>query len=317
MKERRALPVRHAGCPACGSLDAEVILEAPAQLIDLDQTFRFGRCRTCRLVHLADRVDDSALGALYDADYPLHRGPALWGPFARFVEDDNAAVDAARVARVLAHTRMGTDDIALDVGCGRPTFLAALREATGCSAVGLDAVTIPPNAAVSGVVVAQGVPPDWPAEVSASAPFSVVTMWHALEHDAQPVATLAWLRERTRPGGIAVIEVPDLDGATARWMGRRWPGWHTPRHASVFTVETLRDVCERAGWHVVAHERSGTLAPFVLVALGTLDAVGFRFGTHRAAIAFPFWAVGLGLTWPWLGRRTRSGMGLQTVVLQA
>ncbi len=317
MNGGRRLPVTHAACPSCGADAGEILVEAPAQLIDLDQTFRFAKCRECRLVYLVDRVDDASIGALYDADYPLHRGPALWGPFARFVEEDNGAIDAARVDRVREHTTLGPDDVALDIGCGRPTFLAALHDATGCRAIGIDAVSLPPDAARPGVTVARGVPPDWPDEVADASPFSVVTMWHALEHDGQPVSTLAWLRERMRPGGVAVIEVPDLDGATARWMGRRWPGWHTPRHASIFTVGTLRAVAERAGWRVVEHERTGTLAPFVLVALGTLDAMGFRFGRHPAPLVFPFWAIGMGLTWPWLGRRVRAGMGLQTIVLRA
>lgn len=316
MTNERRLPVTRASCPSCGADNGEVVFESPAQLIDLDQTFRFVKCTPCNLVYLADRVEDGSFGVLYDADYPLHRGPALWGPFAHFVADDNAAVDAARVSRVLAHVSVGPDDIALDLGCGRPTFLAALREATGCRAIGLDAVSMPPDAAVPGVLTAQGVPPNWPEAVADAAPFSVVTMWHALEHDPQPVATLAWLQERMRPGGVAVVEVPDLDGATAKWMGKRWPGFHTPRHASVFTVETLRAVAERAGWRVVAHERSGTLAPFVLVALGALDTVGFRFGRHPAPLVFPVWALGMGLTWPWLGRRSRAGMGLQTIVLR-
>ena len=239
MDERR-LPITYAACPSCGADDGEILFEAPAQLIDLDQRFRFATCRQCKLVYLADRVDGAAVGALYDADYPLHRGPALWGPFTRFVESDNNSVDAARVARVLAQTTLGPDDAVLDVGCGRPTFLAALRERTDCRAIGIDAVSLPPDAAMPGVTTVRGVPPDWPDEVVDAAPFSVVTMWHALEHDPQPVATLEWLRDRMRLGGVAVIEVPDLEGATARWMGKRWPGWHTPRHASVFTVETLR-----------------------------------------------------------------------------
>lgn len=312
----RRLPVTYAACPSCGADDGETLFEAPAQLIDLDQRFRFATCRQCNLVYLVDRVDDAAIGALYDADYPLHRGPALWGPFARLVADDNARVDAARVARVLSQSTLGPDDVVLDVGCGRPTFLEALRDRTGCRAIGLDAVSLPPDAAVAGIVTARGVPPDWPQEVVEAAPFSVVTMWHALEHDPHPVTTLTWLRNRMRLGGLAVIEVPDLEGATARWMGKRWPGWHTPRHASVFTVETLRAVAERAGWRVVAHERTGTLAPFVLVALGVLDAAGFRFGMHSAPLVFPVWALGMALTWPWLGRRTRAGIGLQTIVIR-
>lgn len=313
----RLLPVAQAACPACGADDREVVLEAPAQLVDLDRTFRFGRCRPCGLVYLIDRVEDGGLGALYDADYPLHRGPALWGPFAPLVARDTAAVDAARMSRVGAYAPVGADDVVLDVGCGRPTFLARLHRATGCRTIGVDAVDVPPDAAEPGVTTVRGVAPEWPPEVGDAAPFSVVTMWHALEHDAQPVDTLRWLRERMRPEGRAIVEVPDLDGATARWMGRRWPGWHTPRHASVFTTETLADVAARAGWGIVAHERTGTLAPFVLVALGALDMAGFRFGRHPAWLVFSAWAAGMAVTWPWLGRRERPGMGLQTIVLRA
>jgi hypothetical protein len=49
--------------------------------------------------------------------------------------------------------------------------------------------------------------------------------------------------------------------------------------------------------------------------LGALDAAGFRFGRHPAPLVFPLWAAGLALTWPWLGRPAREGLGLQTVVL--
>jgi SAM-dependent methyltransferase len=309
----RTLPVEAVPCPACGSGDAAPVVDAPPQLVDLDQTFRFVACRACGLVYLADRVRPEAVAALYDADYPLHRGPALWGPFAPFVERDQASLDAARVATVLEHRRLGPGDTVLDVGCGRPTFLAALARATGCRALGVDAVE---QAAVPGVEVFAAMPPDWPATVADAAPFSAVTLWHYLEHDPAPVETLAWLGERMRPDGVAIVEVPDLEGSTARWMGRRWPGLHTPRHASVFTPATLEAVAERAGWRVVHHTRSGTLQPFVLVALGALDRAGFRFGRHPAAAVFPLWAVGMAVTWPWWGRRSREGLGLQTVILK-
>lgn len=310
----RRLPVETAPCPACGSGDGVPLVDAPAQLVDLDQTFRFVTCRACGLAYLADRVRPEAIAALYDADYPLHRGPALWGPFASFVERDQAALDAARVATVLEHRRLGGGDTVLDVGCGRPTFLAALARATGCRAIGVDAVE---QAPVAGVEVFAAMPPEWPGAVVDAAPFSAVTLWHYIEHDPAPVETLAWLGEHMRPDGVAVVEAPDLEGSTARWMGRRWPGLHTPRHASVFTPATLEAVAGRAGWRVARHTRAGTLRPFVLVALGALDGAGFRFGRHPAAAVFPLWAAGMALTWPWWGRRSREGLGLQTVVLRS
>jgi SAM-dependent methyltransferase len=310
------LPTEPVGCPACGDWERTPLFEAPAQLVDLDQTFPFARCERCGLTYLAERVRAEHTAALYDADYPLHRGPALWGPFAPLVERDQRRLDAARVARVLEHAKLGAGDTVLDVGCGRPTFLAALRRETGCRALGVDVVP-PEDSEFAGVEAFEGMPPDWPEKVERAAPFSAVTMWHYLEHDPAPVETLRWLRERTRAGGVAVVEVPDADGATARRMGRLWPGLHTPRHASVFTADTLTATAERAGWRVVHHDRTATLLPFVLVALGVLDGAGFRFGRHPAPLVFPLWAAAMALTWPWLGRPSRPGLGLQTAVLRA
>jgi len=312
-----ALSTSREPCPGCGSRDAGPFLgNAPPQLVDLDQTFDFVRCAKCDLVYLRDRVDASATGALYDADYPLHRGPALWGPFAPLVEGDQARVDAARVRTVLGARSLGPDDTVLDVGCGRPTFLAALAERTGCRAIGVDIVAVPDESRFSSVRVFRGAPPDWPYDVEKAAPFAAVTLWHALEHDSTPVETLRWLAARTCPDGVCVVEVPDLEGSTARMLGRWWPGLHTPRHASVFTTKTLASVAERGGWEVVRIDRRGTLAPFVLVALGALDRVGFRFGRHPAPLVFPFWAAGMALTWPLFGRASREGLGLMTAVLR-
>jgi SAM-dependent methyltransferase len=311
----RRLPTETVPCPACGADRAEPLFDAPPQLVDLDQTFPFVRCASCALVYLRERVRDEHLAALYDADYPLHRGPALWGPFAPLVARDDERLDEARVRLVLSHRALGPGDMALDVGCGRPTFLARLRRETRCRALGVDAVVPPADSISDGVDFVRAIPPAWPDEVEREAPFSLVTFWHYLEHDPAPVATLEWLREQMRPDGVAIVEVPDLDGWTAKRLGPLWPGLHTPRHASVFTPATLRATVERAGWRVVAHERSGTLSPFVLVALGLLDGAGFRFGRHPAPLVFPLWAAAMGLTAPWL-RRSRPGLGLQTIVLR-
>ena len=81
----RRLPTETAACPSCGAGRAEPLFDAPPQLVDLDQTFPFARCASCGLVYLRERVRAEHLAQLYDADYPLHRGPALWGPFAPLV----------------------------------------------------------------------------------------------------------------------------------------------------------------------------------------------------------------------------------------
>lgn len=68
-----------------------------------------------------------------------------------------------------------------------------------------------------------------------------------------------------------------------------------------------------AGLAVRTHERRGTLSPYTLLALGLLDAAGFRFGRHKASLTFPLWTAGMAMTWPWL-RVGREGMGIQLLV---
>lgn len=305
-------------CPGCGE-DAPVETWAlPGQLLPRRQDFRAARCRRCGLAYLLDRVVDDDQARLYDLDYPLHRGPSLWGLFAPLVAAHMAGTDRRRVAALCRHLPdLGPEDAVLDVGCGRPTFLARLRRRTGARVHGLDAIADPAvyrAAERAGVVLHRGLPPALPPALDDAGPLTAATLWHALEHDPRPAETLRAIRARLAPEGRLLVEVPDSSGRPARLFPRRWGGLHTPRHASFFEPETLRRVVEGAGFEVLEHRRAGTLPPFVPVALGLVDAIGFRFRRHPAWLLFPAWAIGMGLTWPWLGRPSREGLGLQLLV---
>ena len=305
-------------CPVCGARDGDVVLRAPAQLARIDQEFAFVRCAACNLTYLRDRVPPEDLARIEgDAGYVLHRGPSAWGPFAPLVRKDLASTDRARVERVTGARRVSPGELVVDLGCGTPTFLAALRRATHARALGLEVVKPDEPLEDAGVELLVAPAGEWPERLRALPPVAAFTLWHALEHDPQPLATLRWMRERLAPDGVVVIEVPDATGDTARWMGAYWPGYHTPRHASVFTPETLRGTVERAGYRVVTHERRGTLPPYTLLALGALDRAGLRFDARTTPAVFPLWAAGYALGYPAFGRREREGMGLQTVVLRA
>jgi SAM-dependent methyltransferase len=308
-----------APCPGCGDDDPRELRSLPGQLLSRPQRFVSGRCGRCGLRYLVDRVVDADQPRLYDADYPLHRGPGLWGIFAPLVAASLAATDRRRVA-VLRRSLpdLAAPDRVLDVGCGRPSFLRRLARETGAEGHGLDlfddAEAAGEGARRDGVTLHRGLPPRLPETVRARAPFRAATLWHALEHDPEAAETLRTLRDLLEPAGRLVVEVPDGSaGPSARW-GDRWGGLHTPRHASLFEPDTLRRTVEGAGFEVVSQERRGTLPPFVPVALGAVDAAGFRFHRHPAWALFPAWALGMALTWPWLGRPEREGAGLQLLV---
>ena len=52
--------------------------------------------------------------------------------------------------------------------------------------------------------------------------YDVLTLYHVLEHVADPRAVLASVKALANPGALIVIEVPNVAGWKARLQGRRW-----------------------------------------------------------------------------------------------
>ena len=89
-----------------------------------------------------------------------------------------------------------------------------------------------------------------PGELSAGE-FAVVTMWHALEHAADPMAEFLRVREWLRPGGAFVVEVPSVE-ATCHHPGRRFHRAHLYN----FNEATLGRMGEVAGFTLERMRRS-------------------------------------------------------------
>lgn len=200
----------------------------------------------------------------------------------------------------------------LDVGCGRPTFLESLQRTTGAQSVGLDFTNHGwrddpdrwrPLQLHEGELNSVRLKPG----------FDAVTLWHALEHEYDPVASLVRLRELTRPGGVLVVEVPNADSLT-RWLhGDQWAGFHTPRHTTVFTPPTLRSVLVRAGWQVQRVLPYGTLDPYVLWWLGRQERLQRDLNGDLSSL-FAGFLAGRIVASPLLWLRRWVSLGIQTAI---
>jgi 2-polyprenyl-3-methyl-5-hydroxy-6-metoxy-1,4-benzoquinol methylase len=94
--------------------------------------------------------------------------------------------------------------------------------------------------------------------------FDVVTLWHVLEHDPDPVRSLQRVKGWLRPGGLVLAEVPNSAGWIARLCGGAWLGWDLPRHLVHFSPETLRHAARLAGLERVRVRHEYTLNPVCL-----------------------------------------------------
>ncbi len=307
--------VEPTSCVACGADDPRPLLRSPVQMLDgRAESFAWATCGQCGQVYLNPRVPAVQIGEYYQ-NYLPHRGSAAWGRWAFLADYDQVRLDRARLRTVQRTGPLTRSSSLLDVGCGRPTFLARVYRDTGARSVGVDfdanGWTVP-SEQWKGLSLHEG-----ELDVVAPlAPFDVITMWHALEHLYDPGAALRRLRTMVTPTTRLIIEVPDYDSLTRRHHGNRWAGFHTPRHTAAYTPVSLRRLVERNGWRVTEQYQYGTLHPHVIHWLGRQDIKGRSWRGSLQPRMIPF-LLDRFLTSPVTLMQRWLPLGVQTLIATA
>jgi len=231
--------VANPACPGCGG---EHFTAVPDSTVG---AYHLARCAGCG--HVATRPEPAAadLAALYGEQYygPEHRrfrGPieALTTLFRRW-----------RGWHIARHLRPGT---VIDVGCGRGLLLDQLRR-RGWTVIGTELSDEAAEYArdVLGIPMKIGEFPDLDFQPASA---DAIILWQTFEHMRQPNAVLKRVYEVLRPGGMAVVSVPNRDSWQARLAGSRWHHLDVPHHLHHYDEATLRRMLERQGFRVARVE---------------------------------------------------------------
>jgi 2-polyprenyl-3-methyl-5-hydroxy-6-metoxy-1,4-benzoquinol methylase len=178
LRDRDGSPLRTVMCTGCGLVRSDPMPDAVA----LDQYYR----------------------ERYRLDYKRQSAPSR----RHILRAGRVAID--RIRRLPQVPRQKAGARALDIGAGGGEFAYLLGRTTGLAvtgiepnegyaehartALGLDIVVSPLNEAM---------PP--------AGAFELVTMFHVLEHLRDPGAALARIASWLAPGGLAVVEVPNVE----------------------------------------------------------------------------------------------------------
>jgi SAM-dependent methyltransferase len=241
-------------CPLCGRSDPRPLWEVGDRLFRTTaQRFRIHECSGCSLRLLGPLPTAAELDSFYPRGYWVGSPAAASGPtstrqrlleaYRRLVLSDHVRF----VKRIVAQQqRTQTWLRLLDVGCGDGSFLTALDVHPG---VGLD--RSPDAAAAVHARGHQALVGDLATTPLRAQSFSLVTMFHYLEHVSPATASLAAVHGLLAPGGRLVVQVPNGASWQARLLGRRWGGYDPPRHLVNYTPRTLRATLERHGFEIV------------------------------------------------------------------
>ncbi|PYR55731.1 MAG: hypothetical protein DMF85_18725 [Acidobacteria bacterium] len=296
-------------CYECGSSDARAFIDAHDDLTGKPGIFCFVACNRCGFVYQNPRLPLDHIRPFYDDEYIAHRKND-WGALARFVNRAMDRLDAAKDRIVARYIDLAPESAVLDVGCAVGSFLQRLRREYGCAVVGVDFKDLSAHPSLRGVEFHCGLVYE---AMLGDGRFDLVTMWHFLEHDYDPLRSLRTARRVLAPDGLLVIEVPRLDSATFRLFGDRWPGLQAPQHTVLFDREHLLRFVERADLEVVDYLPYGAFpAYFYLFTGAAFRALGGR-GLNLKRLMIPYFLGQLTLA-PLLVFERRLNLAMQTVV---
>jgi len=228
-------------CKLCGATDLPLFYTQGHQ-----RQYRFYRCRQCRLV-----VYDTRTGVNQEK-YILTRVD----PRAPTRQNRGHRQTYAFIKRYT--TRPGR---MLDLGCGDGTVLWLARQ-DGWEVKGVE--LFPEHAKLVRETLGFAVEAsDITAYDGTREAWDCVVLTHVLEHLPDPLGALAKIRTLLKPGGIGVLEFPNIDAFDARLRRlldrlrihrRRYAATYAPGHVQEFCRASFEYAARKAGLALVVWE---------------------------------------------------------------
>ena len=297
-------------CYACGATEARALVTAEDDLTGKPGRFEFVTCSQCGLAYQNPRLKLEHIGAYYDDEYIAHRKKTDWGILTPLYRRAMGKHDRNKVALVSSYLLLNARSAVLDVGCGAGTFLAEVKARFGASVAGVDFKDLSTTPWLEGVEFHCGL---FYEQDFGARRFDLITMWHFLEHDYDPLRTLRTARDLLAPDGRLVIEVPRLDSATWRLYHERWPGLQAPQHTVLYSKDRLLKSMANAGLEVIDYLPYGAFPAYFYLFTGIAFKLLKGKGLDLSKAIYPYF-LGQMLCSPLLLFEKRLNLAMQSVI---
>lgn len=228
-------------CPLCGHPEFELHLEGKDHLVS-KQTFKVVQCSKCHFLFTNPRPKDENLSDYYRSEeYLSHHSsnkgliPFLYRTARRFALGYKFQVISKYVPQ----------GILLDYGCGTGHFLNFfIRQ--GWEGYGIEPDNDARQVALEenpGIVYSS-------LEEHPRQSYSVITLWHVLEHLPDLNGVFSKLAGLLKPNGIMVLALPNHQSKDSTIYKHHWAGYDLPRHLYHFDKTSLRKLVKKHGLKV-------------------------------------------------------------------
>ncbi|MCP4109036.1 MAG: class I SAM-dependent methyltransferase [Desulfobacteraceae bacterium] len=238
-------------CPICSFPKSEKVFEITDHLFQTtSRLFQIRQCQECRVLFLFPRPSSEDMWKYYPDEYWVGPGKTVHGLKAVLTEIYRRVVliDHVRFVRESAYDlqRQGEPVKLLDVGCGDGSFLetCGIKPCTGLDA-SVNAVKAAKSRGIDAVLGSLDKSPFWEKS------FSIITMFHFLEHVWPVENYLEAAKKLLADDGELILQVPNADSWQAGLLRKRWAGYEVPRHLINYSASTLTRVLQDNGFGIV------------------------------------------------------------------
>lgn len=296
----------------CNSTDLKPFIQNKAQMHPSKEKFNFDQCQNCDFVFLNPRVAEKDLQHYYTNFYLPYRGAEAWGKYKNIVLKSQKKQDEKKLKRVISCTKINTNSLILDIGCGQPTFLKRCYEYWKCEVMGID-FSDKGWASQKNFYRGLKLKVAEIQDLALNLKPDVITMWHYLEHDYQIAENLKYLKSISHPNTKLIIEIPNFDSMSRKKFGKNWAGWHTPRHTSLFSPKNIEMMLNQNDWQIDQLFTYGTIDPYVLYWMSKMEQKNIAWDKNMEEEFFDF-VKGMFLFMPHKLREKKLSLGVMTII---
>jgi len=267
-------------CLICNGQELQVVRKVYDDRYGYSGKFSLLKCLRCKHVFLQGKFTLKLLLELYSDFYP--RSTYSEENYQPYYEV--SGVKAWFDGEMSSTFRWVPRNVrVLDIGCGFGESLG-YHQSRGCEVFGVEAdENIRRVANKYGYNVHVGL---FDPNIYQENYFDYVTMSQVIEHVTDPVHTLQGIKRILKPGGLAILSSPNVNGWGAKFFGRYWINWHAPYHLQFFTRQSMQLAIEQSGLVI---ENTRTITPSVWLHYQWVHLITYP----NEGVESVFWCSGL------------------------
>ena len=223
-------------CPNCSNEKFTPFLSCKDFTVS-NECFDLTKCTKCGFVLTNPRPIAKEIGIYYESKNYISHSNTNEGIINKIYHLVKAR--AIRKKIELIASLNPPDKTLLDIGCGTGDFMGKSKE-NGWQVIGIEpnkeAREISINKYKSTVYDENGL------QLINNQSISIITMWHVLEHVHDLNLRIKEINNLLKPGGYAVIAVPNYTSWDAKYYGNFWAAYDVPRHLYHFSPEIIKSL---------------------------------------------------------------------------